>query len=237
MKAVVKALFLENQKLENKFSSCSYKKGVILIVNQHLQWYGITVTRQLIQSSNPSSILGCVNTLYCSICRQCYKEKFIHFNTDIFYFSSFRLFDLGLRQQSKTHLLLELLIPTIFSIVIVVQLHFFHKPLMMKINRILRCRKNNRKRNRAMVKSSSTSRASSRVGDSSSANTMSATTLSTTDQQSISEEEVEDQTILSTMERIIQLYKTTTVILWRFAEIHISKIICFIVMLVVVQQV
>ena len=43
------------------------------------------------------------------------------------------LHDIGLRQQGKADLLVELLIPTVFSIVIVIQLHFFHKSLVLKV--------------------------------------------------------------------------------------------------------
>ena len=55
-----------------------------------------------------------------------------------------RLEDIGLRQQDKAGLLLELLIPTIFSIILVIQLHFFHKPLMNKIKNLLIYRKDER---------------------------------------------------------------------------------------------
>ena len=147
----------------------------------------------------------------------------------------FRLYDIGLRQQTKTRLLLELLIPTIFSIVIVVQLHFFHKPLMNKINRLLRYR---RHKQRLQKQHSDTITTTTTIGGITSAEDQptETATSSTTNQQSVSDES-DDEVPQGLMEKIIFAYKYMTMILWRIAEIHWSKIISFVVILVSLQQV
>ena len=144
----------------------------------------------------------------------------------------FRLTDIGLSQQTKTKLLVELLIPYIFSIIIVIQLHFFHKPLMMKINRILKYRRYKPDHDKNKTLNEHTSG----IGLSDiqhSTSTMATGTASMSDDSGDSNEEFNT----STLSKMKNCYRNTTMILWRFAEIHAPKIVCFVVMLVVVQQV
>ena len=61
-------------------------------------------------------------------------------------------------------------------------------------------------------------------------------TSTTTNQQSVSDES-DDEIPQGLMEKIIFTYKYMTAILWRIAEIHWSKIISFVVILVSLQQV
>lgn len=143
------------------------------------------------------------------------------------------LFDIGLRQQSKSGLLLELLIPTIFSIVIVIQLHFFHKPLMMKINRLLRYRKC-RQRNESQSANNFTGSCTDQtLGQQSTISSLSTVTGMGESMSDESEDELDD----SLLKRIRKMHHETTVILWRIVEIHSPHIVGFVVMLVVVQQV
>lgn len=153
----------------------------------------------------------------------------------IFIFNFCRLYDIGLRQQSKTSLLLELLVPTLFSIVIVIQLHFFHKPLMMKINRLLRHRKERQKeaKRRSLGELSSTVNTS----DDNLPSTSNAASSVNTEGTESTSDELDSETSNNNLAKLRVMYVKTSVILWRFAEIHISKCIYFVTILVVVQQV
>jgi len=139
----------------------------------------------------------------------------------------FRLEDIGLRKQDKAGLLLELLIPTIFSIILVIQLHFFHKPLMNKIKKLFIYRKEARKQRADTTKSAVDG------------NTLSASLTSSTryyGSNSDTSDEDED-TAQSFFGHFKTLHRDATVVLWRFAEIHWPKFVSLVVVLVSVQQV
>ena len=49
--------------------------------------------------------------------------------------------------------------------------------------------------------------------------------------------DVKEETTNTFFDYSIKLYENVTVILWRFAEIHWPKFVCFVVMMVALQQV
>ena len=140
---------------------------------------------------------------------------------------SFRLVDIGLRQQTKANLLIELLTPTLFSIVIVVQLHFFHSPLVKNINQIL----NNRKFLKSKKKTAQNLIETPGVAG----NSMGKNALEETIVPNITTDIHVDRTPVTS--KIMGYYTSLTSTLWLFAELHIQKMICVTAMVVAIQQV
>ena len=106
---------------------------------------------------------------------------------------------------------------------------------MNKINRLLRYW---RHKQRLQKQHSDTITTTTTIGGITSAEDQPTETAasSTTNQQSVSDES-DDEVPQGLMEKIIFAYKYMTMILWRIAEIHWSKIISFVVILVSLQQV
>ena len=147
----------------------------------------------------------------------------------------FRLHDLGLRQHDKASLLVELLIPTLFSIALVIQLHFFHKPMTMKINHLLILRKQSKDRIRL---TSPQAEAIEDQGPGPSGVRQQQESIVSEPTGTDSELDTEKMEVETTnLYRFLWFYKNTSRILWRIAEIHATKVVSFVIMLVVVQQV
>ena len=144
-----------------------------------------------------------------------------------------RLHDLGLRQHDKASLLVELLIPTVFSIVLVIQLHFFHKPLTMKINRIII----NRKQIKQQELLNASIQGSSEEAPAATSSKRPEVVLPDTSRSDSDQETDQIDGESTGLAKFLWLYKSASRVLWRIAEIHALKIVCFVVMLVVVQQV
>ena len=160
---------------------------------------------------------------------------------------SLRLYDLGLRQHTKASLLLELLTPTAFSVIIVIQLHFFYRPFMAMIDlrpprqvvRVLR--EEERRVSLSIVTDYEVQSEESgsitnqeekniippnqRKGDKDSSN-----------QDAVYER---DETDLSPAQQacLLKWYNYLTVLLWRLGELHMSKIISFTLICVVLSKV
>ena len=150
--------------------------------------------------------------------------------------TSHRLHDLGLRQHDKASLLLELLIPTLFSIALVIQLHFFHKPLTMKINHLIIHRKQSKQReilNTALQNNPEESETETADARKSPPEIIAPEPTPKSD----SEPDTEAEGELTALHKFLLFYKHSSRVLWRVAEIHILKVVSFVVMLVVVQQV
>lgn len=148
----------------------------------------------------------------------------------------YRLFDIGLHQQGKSELLLELLIPTIFSIVIVIQLHFFHKPLTMHITRLLRYRKSKQRQERR----NRIDGGGAGAGDTNTVSTDVTTSMAsnvTASSLGSASDESDDEPEYTIMVKLRKAYFQMTVVLWRLAEINSPKLVSLVVMLVAVQQV
>eukprot|EP00794_Sanderia_malayensis_P018687 gene18687-20574_t len=144
------------------------------------------------------------------------------------------LHDLGLRQHDKASLLVELSIPTLFSIVLVIQLHFFHKPLTMKINRLIIHRKQLRAQQQlySLMRSITEEPGSSHAPDITGPDSANAKS-----DDSEQEQDSLDDVEMTGLAKVLRFHKSASRVLWRFAEIHALKIVSFVVMLVVVQQV
>ena len=124
---------------------------------------------------------------------------------------NYRLYDLGLRQHTKASLLLELLTPTAFSVIIVIQLHFFHRPFMTMIDfRLPR---------RDMTSVTEEQRAS----------------LGLVSERADNDEE--DSIRSSKKHWFFVWYNFITVLLWRLGELHMAKIVSFTMICVVISQV
>ncbi|XP_065675959.1 piezo-type mechanosensitive ion channel component 2-like [Hydra vulgaris] len=130
------------------------------------------------------------------------------------------LLDIGLRSLEKPTLFIELLIPTLFSMSIVVQLHFFHTPLVKNINQIL----NNRK----FLKTNKLTAPIASCSTEASTCTRTSTELDKFD-------EISDN--VDKGPKFKKWYDDFTSILWLFAELHMPKIVCFTAMIVAIQQV
>lgn len=158
------------------------------------------------------------------------------------------LHNLGLRQHTKASLLMELLTPTAFSIIIVIQLHFFHRPFMAMIDiRNARCDSN----------TSATARYQSANGvedihhdDAATNSTVDAAEGPTgehkepegspakTGEHSSPPHGTHQKSVLVTcLIKVVQFYNEVTVLLWRLGELHMVKLVNFILICVVVYQV
>ena len=137
-----------------------------------------------------------------------------------------RLYNLGLRQHTKASLLLELLTPTAFSIVIVIQLHFFHRPFLAMID--------------LKVRSSSTAHQSSARGA-----VEPHTTASTSQQDGAghsdptreSRQGTQKSYLVVALVKIVNFYNDLTVFLWRVGELHMLKLVNLTLIFVVLYQV
>ena len=137
-----------------------------------------------------------------------------------------RLYNLGLRQHTKASLLLELLTPTAFSIIIVIQLHFFHRPFLAMID--------------LKVRSNSATHQSAARGA-----VEPHTTASTSQQDGAGPSEVARESRQSTQKsylvvalvNIVNFYNDLTVFLWRVGELHMLKLVNLTLIFVVLYQV
>ena len=134
---------------------------------------------------------------------------------------------------------MELLIPTLFSIALVIQLHFFHKPLTMKINHLLILRK--QAKDRRLVPAELHENSENREPDSSETQQQPETVAPeavTAATKSDSEQDTEvTEGEMTALHKFLCFYKNASKVLWHVAEIHAIKILSFVIMLVVVQQV
>lgn len=136
------------------------------------------------------------------------------------------LYNLGLRQHTQASLLMELLTPTAFSIVIVIQLHFFHRPFLAMID--------------LRVRPSSTSHQSSARGA-----VEPQTEPSTTRQDGAGPAATQREPRTSTQKsflvvaliKIVNFYNDLTVFLWRVGELHMLKLVNVTLICVVLYQV
>lgn len=137
------------------------------------------------------------------------------------------LYNLGLRQHTKASLLLELLTPTAFSIVIVIQLHFFHRPFMAMID--------------LRVKSHSTSHQSAARGAVEPHNQPSSSQQQEGAEPSETPQEPRPSTqksfLVAALIRIVNFYNDLTVFLWRVGELHMLKLVNLTLICVVLYQV
>ncbi len=137
-----------------------------------------------------------------------------------------RLYNLGLRQHTKASLLLELLTPTAFSIIIVIQLHFFHRPFLAMID--------------LKVRASSTAHQSAARGA-----IEPHTPASTSQQDGAGPSEPARETRPNTQKsflvvvliKIVNFYNDLTVFLWRVGELHMLKLVNLTLICVVLYQV
>lgn len=136
---------------------------------------------------------------------------------------------MGLRQHTKASLLLELLTPTAFSVIIVIQLHFFYRPFMAMIDL---------RPPRQVVRVSREEE--SRVSLSIAANHE--------DEEGASANQEEENIIPSNQREgnrnssnqdacLLKWYNYLTVLLWRLGELHMPKVISFTLICVVLSKV
>ena len=135
-----------------------------------------------------------------------------------------RLYNLGLRQHTKASLLLELLTPTTFSIIIVIQLHFFHRPFLAMID--LRVRSNS---------NSQSTRARARVEPYFPAPTQDQEANSLPTRNSVPD--THRPYLVEVLIKIINFYNDLTVFLWRVGELHMLKMANLVLICVVIYQV
>lgn len=137
-----------------------------------------------------------------------------------------RLYNLGLRQHTKASLLLELLTPTAFSIIIVIQLHFFHRPFLAMID--------------LKVRANSTAHQSAARG------TIEPHTATSTSQQDgtghsepsrESRPSTQKSFLVVALIKIANFYNDLTVFLWRVGELHMLKLVNLTLIFVVLYQV
>ena len=139
---------------------------------------------------------------------------------------NYRLYNLGLRQHTKASLLLELLTPTAFSIVIVIQLHFFHRPFLAMID--------------LRVRANSTAHQSAARGA-----VEPHIEPSTSQQDGAAPSEIQREPRISTQKsflvvalvKIVNFYNDLTVFLWRVGELHMLKLVNLTLICVVLYQV
>ncbi|XP_020894049.1 piezo-type mechanosensitive ion channel component 1, partial [Exaiptasia diaphana] len=154
------------------------------------------------------------------------------------------LYNLGLRQHTKTSLLMELLTPTAFSIIIVIQLHFFHRPFMAMIDiRNAKCETNTNPQSRYQSIGETVEQIPEEHEDASNQPTRRIT------RRDSGEHDVTDgqrhpvspghqkSPLVSCLIKMVEFYNDVTVLLWRLAELHISKLVNFILICVVVNKV
>lgn len=137
------------------------------------------------------------------------------------------LYNLGLRQHTKASLLLELLTPTAFSIVIVIQLHFFHRPFLAMID--LRVRPHS-----TSYQSSARNAVEPENGPSTSQQHEGATPSETPREHWPS---TQKSLLVAALVKIANFYNELTVFLWRVGELHMLKIVNLTLICVVLYQV
>ncbi|XP_074617953.1 piezo-type mechanosensitive ion channel component 1-like isoform X1 [Acropora palmata] len=135
------------------------------------------------------------------------------------------LYNLGLRQHTKASLLLELLTPTAFSIVIVIQLHFFHRPFLDMIDLRVRSSAVYQSTARGAVEPINEP-STSRQDDGELAGTPREPRMST--QKSF---------LVMALIKIVSFYNDLTVFLWRVGELHMLKLVNLTLICVVLYQV
>ncbi|CAB4011361.1 Hypothetical predicted protein, partial [Paramuricea clavata] len=154
------------------------------------------------------------------------------------------LYDLGLRQHTKASLLLELLTPTTFSVIIVIQLHFFYRPFMAMID--LRPPRQAVRVSRDEERRVSLSIAANHEEEE-------VTSANQEEENIIPANQRQGKGILSNQDAgygrdendspsepqtwVLKWYNYMTVKLWRLGELHMSKIISFTLICVVLSKV
>lgn len=151
---------------------------------------------------------------------------------------------MGLRQHTKANLLLELLTPTAFSVIIVIQLHFFYRPFMAMID--LRP-----SRHAARVSRDEARRVSFSIAANHDADEIMSTNPE--EENIISANQMDRDDVLSNADAVyerdegdmshapqgfvLKWYNYVTALLWRLGELHMSKVISFTLMCVVLSKV
>ena len=138
----------------------------------------------------------------------------------------YRLYNLGLRQHTKASLLLELLTPTAFSIIIVIQLHFFHRPFLAMID--------------LKVRASSTAYQSSARGAVEphiSASTSQQDGAGPSDTARGTRPSAQKSLLVVALIKIVNFYNDLTVFLWKVGELHMLKLVNLTLICVVLHQV
>ncbi|XP_031574449.1 piezo-type mechanosensitive ion channel component 2-like [Actinia tenebrosa] len=154
------------------------------------------------------------------------------------------LYNLGLRQHTKASLLMELLTPTTFSIIVVVQLHFFHRPFLAMID-IRNARSNTNASTAAKYQSIDgaddihhDAAATGSNAEATEGPTLEDNQPTMTSEHSTPSPVVQQKSVLVTcLIKVVQFYNEVTVLLWRLGEIHMPKLVNFILICVVVYQV
>ncbi|XP_015749151.1 PREDICTED: piezo-type mechanosensitive ion channel component 1-like [Acropora digitifera] len=136
------------------------------------------------------------------------------------------LYNLGLRQHTKASLLLELLTPTAFSIVIVIQLHFFHRPFLDMIDLRVRSSPAAYQFTARGAVEPINEPSTSRQDDGELAGTPREPRMST--QKSF---------LVMALIKIVSFYNDLTVFLWRVGELHMLKLVNLTLICVVLYQV
>lgn len=138
----------------------------------------------------------------------------------------YRLYNLGLRQHTKASLLLELLTPTAFSIIIVIQLHFFHRPFLAMID--LKVRNNS-----TVHQSSARGAVDPHVPPPTSQQDGAGPVGTAQGTRPITQKSL----LVVALIRIVNFYNDLTVFLWRVGELHMLKLVNLTLICVVLHQV
>lgn len=189
-------------------------------------------------------MLKCLSILTCSAnCNFFTTCKYENFRNG---FRFHRLYDLGLRQHTKASLLLELLTPTTFSVIIVIQLHFFYRPFMAMID--LRPpaqrpvdRVSRDEERRVSVSISANHEEENMISANQEEENVIAASHNEEHGMSSNQAAVydRDENDLSPAQQtwLLKWYNYLTVLLWRLGELHMSKIISFTLICVVLSKV
>lgn len=140
--------------------------------------------------------------------------------------STRRLYNFGLRQHTKASLLLELLTPTAFSIVIVIQLHFFHRPFLDMID--LRVRS-------SRTAYQSTARGAVEPQNEPSTSRQDGGGLAGTPREP--QTSTQKSFLVMALIKMVNFYNDLTVFLWRVGELHMLKLVNLTLICVVLYQV
>jgi hypothetical protein len=160
------------------------------------------------------------------------------------YFRVYRLYDLGLRQHTKASLLLELLTPTAFSVIIVIQLHFFYRPFMAMID--LRPPRQEVRVSRDEERRVSLSIAANHEQEEIISTNQENENIIPANQREENRTSFDqdaacgrDENDMSPTQQawLLKWYNYMTVLLWRLGELHMPKIISFTLITVVLSKV
>lgn len=153
-----------------------------------------------------------------------------------------RLNGLGLRQHTKANLLLELLIPTALSVIIVIQLHFFHRPFMKMIDFRHPRRRSGESRDARSIDSLSVVADHEDFGANNQKDDDIIRVNHVEDQEHLADENlgcarVENDFPSDEQKWCVKCYDYVTLLLWKLGELHMSKVISFTLICVVLSKV